>query len=201
MPSRTEPTARPVRLVQIEPLSSKNKSMLTASTRNQLAPQPLTDIKVPPIPSDWWVYRKKAKATALKVAGYFYTTHSYGATRRWLLSFLPDRIVYRWKPYQRGECNRCGLCCKLIFKCPFFYEDGHTTACMVYTSKHAVPACVNFPADPIDLREVQKEAAPSPCPFYYEGQPEHLTTWSAVKAEVRLEIARRVDKLKEAFNF
>lgn len=190
------------RFVQIEPLKKKDNAFLTASTENQIAPNPVTDIKLPPIPSDWWVYRKKASATFRKILGFLYTTHSYGATRRWMLAtILPDKILYRWKPYQRGGCNRCGLCCKIVFKCPFFYEDGKTTACMIYTTRHAVPPCVSFPVDPMDLREVQREVAPAPCPFYFEGQPEHPTTWGAVKAEVRLEFARRVNKLKEAFDF
>ncbi len=190
------------RFVQIEPLKKKDNAFLTASTENQIAPNPVTDIHLPPIPSDWWVYRKKASATFRKILGFLYTTHSYGATRRWMLAtILPDKILYRWKPYQRGGCNRCGLCCKIVFKCPFFYEDGKTTACMIYTTRHAVPPCVSFPVDPMDLREVQREVAPAPCPFYFEGQPEHPTTWGAVKAEVRLEFARRVNKLKEAFDF
>ncbi|MFN0124264.1 MAG: hypothetical protein ACKV2V_27505 [Blastocatellia bacterium] len=195
------PTPPAEKLVQIEPLR-KDQPTLTASTANQLAPRPVTDIALPPIPSDWWVYRKKTEALARKLAGYFYTTHSFGATRRWVLStFLPDRILYRWKPYQRGGCNRCGLCCKIIFRCPFYHEDGKTTACMIYTTRHAVPPCVSFPIDPIDLREVQREVAPAPCPFYFEGQPEYPTTWGAIRADVRLQIARRLEKVREVFDF
>lgn len=191
----------PMKLVQIEPLK-KADSRYSASTVNQLDPKPVTDMNLPPIPSDWWVYRKKAYAAFRKGLGFLYTTHSYGATRRWIMaSVLPDKILYRWKPYQRGECNRCGLCCKIVFKCPFFFEDGKTTACMVYTTKHAVPPCVSFPVDPQDLREVQHEVAPAPCPFYFEGQPEHPTTWGAIKAELRAEWRKRKNKFKEAFDF
>ena len=191
----------PPRLIQIEPLQ-KSDSTYSSSTINQLNPKPVTDINLPPIPSDWWVYRKKAYAGMRKFAGYFYTTHSYGATRRWLMAtFLPDNVLYRWKPYQKGECNRCGMCCKIVFKCPFFFEDGKTTACMIYTTKHAVPPCVSFPADPNDLREVQREVAPAPCPFYFEGEPEHPTTWGALKAEMRTEWRKRKNKFKQVFDF
>ena len=191
----------PPRLVQIEPLQ-KSDSTYSSSTINQLNPKPVTDINLPPIPSDWWVYRKKAYAGMRKFAGYFYTTHSYGATRRWLMAtFLPDNVLYRWKPYQKGECNRCGMCCKIVFKCPFFFEDGKTTACMIYTTKHAVPPCVSFPADPNDLREVQREVAPAPCPFYFEGEPEHPTTWGALKAEMPTEWRKRKNKFKQVFDF
>ncbi|HEV2665015.1 MAG TPA: hypothetical protein VG324_08895, partial [Blastocatellia bacterium] len=59
--------------------------------------------------------------------------------------------------------------------------------------------CVVYPIDPTDLAEVQREVSPAPCPFYFEGQPEHPTTWGAIKAEIRAEFGKRVDKLKEAF--
>ncbi|MBK8315107.1 MAG: hypothetical protein IPL01_14305 [Acidobacteria bacterium] len=171
-------------LVQIEPI---NKTY--------------TEPEMPQL-SDWEIHQKKAYIAFRKVVGFFYTKHSYGATRRYLLSILlPDKILYRWKPYQRGGCNRCGLCCKIVFKCPFYFESDTTTACMIYTSKrHAPPPCVVFPIDPFDLAEVQREVSPAPCPFYFEGQPEHPTTWGAVKAEIRSEFGKRVDKLKEAFN-
>ena len=92
----------PPKLVQIEPLK-KGNSHLSSSTANQLDPQPVTDINLPPIPSDSWVYGMKAYAGLRKSLGFLYTTHSYGATRRWLMAtFLPDKILYRWKPYQRG---------------------------------------------------------------------------------------------------
>jgi hypothetical protein len=188
----SQPIQPPQRLVQIEPLKKPAASSAESET---------PAIEIPKF-TDAWVYRTKTRITFRKIASFFYARHSYGAARRWVLSsFLPDRILYRWKPYQRGGCNRCGLCCKLTFRCSFFVENEHTTACMIYTTKHATPPCVVFPIDPIDLREVQREIAPAPCPFYFEGQPEHPTTWGAVKAELRHALGKRVDKLKEAFDF
>ncbi len=181
--------------VQIErkPLSSQSSAGSSDAV--------LAEIEIPPV-SDWFVYKNKTYITLKKISGFFYTTHSYGATRRWFLAtVLPDRILYRWKPYQRGGCNRCGLCCKIVFQCPFFLQNEETTACMIYTTKHAAPPCVVFPIDPIDLKEVQRSIAPDPCPFYYEGEPEHPTTWGAVQAEIRAALGRRVNKLKESFDF
>jgi len=178
----------PARLVQIEPLKKS-------------APSPSSELRLPSL-TDPEIYRKKTEVVFRRIAGFFYAKHSYSATRRWMMArILPDKVLYRWKPHQRGGCNRCGLCCKIVFRCPFFYEDGQTTACMIYTSKkHAPPPCVVFPVDPSDLAEVQREVAPAPCPFHFEGQPEHPTTWGALKAELRAELGRRVNKLKEAFN-
>lgn len=190
------PNQQPSRLVKIEPLKKTASSSSSSVTSDSLQ-----GIVIPPI-TDAQVYRIKTGIAIRKILGFLYTKHSYSATRRWVLAHtLPDRILYRWKPYQRGGCNRCGLCCKIVFRCPFFLENEHTTACMVYTTKHASPPCVTFPIDPIDLREVQRQVAPAPCPFYYEGEPEHPTTWGAVKAEIRLALGRRVKQLKEAFDF
>jgi hypothetical protein len=192
------PKQPPSQFVQIEPL---RKHSLSIAPSPVTADDPPAEIEIP-TPSDWWVYWQKTVTAARKILGFCYTKHSYSATRRWLLAtFLPDRILYRWKPYQRGGCNRCGLCCKLVFRCPFFLENEHTTACMIYSTKHAVPPCVIFPIDPIDLREVQREIAPAPCPFYFEGEPEHPTTWGAIKAEIRAACERRVRQFKEAFDF
>jgi hypothetical protein len=183
---------RPAALVQIEPFGK------TSSTSS--APDGVPEIEIPPV-TDWFVFKGKSYITAKKIAGFFYTRHSYGATRRWVLSkVLPDNVLYRWKPYQKGGCTRCGLCCKIVFQCPFFLQNEETTACMIYTTKHAAPPCVVFPIDPIDLKEVQRSISPDPCPFYFEGEPEHPTTWGALKAEARAALGRRVDKLKEAFD-
>ncbi|MBL8170297.1 MAG: hypothetical protein JNJ50_19215 [Acidobacteria bacterium] len=187
----------PVRLVQIQPLKRTSAEAAASATSDAAEMLQL------PTLTDWDIFWKKAYIGWRKVIGFTYTKHSYGATRRWLLAqVLPDKILYRWKPYQRGGCNRCGLCCKIVFRCPFFYENGETTACLIYKSeKHWPSACVAFPVDPYDLSEVQREVAPAPCPFHFEGQPEHPTIWGAVKAELRSELGKRVDKLKEAFNF
>jgi hypothetical protein len=189
----TQDNKSQIRLVQIEPVKRSGAESVDGSE---------VAIDLPAL-SDREIYRRKAYIGFRKIIGFFYTKHSYGAVRRWVLAkILPDRILYRWKPYQRGGCNRCGLCCKIVFRCPFFYEDENTTACLIYTSpKHAPPPCVVYPIDPTDLAEVQREVAPAPCPFYFEGQPEHPTTWGAIKAEIRAEFGKRVDKLKEAFNF
>jgi hypothetical protein len=54
---------------------------------------------------------------------------------------------------RRGDCNRCGACCKILFACPFLIEgkDG-TFTCGVYD--HRPASCRLFPMVPADLREV-----------------------------------------------
>jgi hypothetical protein len=181
-------TPGPVRLVQIERRANTAPANQSFNLPKQSAPE---------------IYRKKAYIAFRKIAGFLYTDHSYGAARRWLLpQILPDKVLYRWQPYRKGECNRCGLCCKIVYRCPFFVEHEQGTACSIYTDpKHFPSACVAFPIDPRDIQEVHKQIAPAPCPFHFEGAPEHPTTWGALKAYWREEWEKRLDKVKEAFDF
>jgi hypothetical protein len=61
---------------------------------------------------------------------------------------------------RRGECNRCGACCKILFKCPFLVADKGMFTCRVYD--HRPPSCRLFPMVPADLREVER------CAFSFE---------------------------------
>ena len=147
-----------------------------------------------------WMYWQMTRAVAKKFAHAPFSIHSWGALRRTLLAnILPDNIVYRYKAYQRGECNRCGLCCKIQFQCPFLIDEGpFNTRCGIYTTPHAPQACLKFPLDPMDLRLLQREIG-NACTFYYEGAPQTLSILEFVKLYtqgVRQQLAER--KLKEA---
>lgn len=61
---------------------------------------------------------------------------------------------------RQGECNRCGACCKILFRCPFLVEDQGVFTCSVYD--HRPPSCRLFPMVPADLREVAS------CTFTFE---------------------------------
>jgi hypothetical protein len=52
-----------------------------------------------------------------------------------------------------GECNRCGECCKILFRCPFLAtdEEGQHT-CRIYEKRFA--QCRLFPLHAADLREL-----------------------------------------------
>ena len=190
-PNQT-PAERPVHLVQIKPVRREETAASLDEFYRNIPPQ-----------TDFEVFRKKSYIFYRKLVGFLYTDHSYGAFRRWYMSkLLPDKVLYRWLPYRQGECNRCGLCCKIVFTCSFYVDDGKHTACSIYVDeKHAPSACVVFPIDPRDIQEVHKQIAPAPCPFHFVGEPEHATTWGALKAYWREELDRRVAKVKEEFDF
>ena len=154
----------------------------------------------PEVPSRRWMYWQMARAVTKKVVRGPFSLHTWGALRRHILSnVLPDNILYRYKAYQRGECNRCGLCCKIQFQCPFFVDEGpYNTHCAIYTTPHAPNACLKFPVDPTDLRLLQREVG-NACTFYYEGAPQKLSVLEFIKLYtegVRQQLAKR--KLKEA---
>jgi hypothetical protein len=55
---------------------------------------------------------------------------------------------------REGECNRCGACCKILFRCPFLKEDAAGQfECRIYDKRFA--QCRLFPLHPADLREVE----------------------------------------------
>ena len=64
--------------------------------------------------------------------------------------FRVDEIHKRIKETRTGECHRCGLCCELIYKCPFLGRDADKLPyCRIYGDLR--PAnCHNYPFDKID---------------------------------------------------
>ncbi|PYT05735.1 MAG: hypothetical protein DMF60_10955 [Acidobacteria bacterium] len=167
---------------------------------NIISDQPEVPNLPPEVPSRRWMYWQMTLAVTKKVVRAPFSIHTYGAMRRTVLSnLLPDNILYRYKAYQRGECNRCGLCCKIQFQCPFFVDEGpFNTRCSIYTTPYAPQACLKFPLDPRDLRLLQREVG-NACTFYYEGAPQTLSILEFVKLYtqgVRQQFAKR--KLKEA---
>lgn len=158
-----------------------------------------------PLPalSERQIFGRKLYVGLRKFAGFLYTRQAYGTFRRWLFStFLPERILTRWRPFRQGECNRCGMCCKIVLRCPFLHEADQQTACLIYTStRHVPPPCLSYPFDPADLADVQRAIAPAICPFTFTGEPEYPTTAGAVWAELRAGMARQAARLRQTLNF
>ncbi|MEA3278144.1 MAG: hypothetical protein U9Q81_23230 [Pseudomonadota bacterium] len=61
---------------------------------------------------------------------------------------------------RRGECNRCGECCKLPYPCPFLSYDEHgQSSCSVYLFRP--PSCRKYP------RTAAENLTPATCGFYF----------------------------------
>ena len=86
-----------------------------------------------------------------------------GVLRRfWLVHFRPG-YVREMAGRLRGECTRCGDCCRILHRCMFLKEGAH---CSIYSKRPA--QCRSFPIDERDLADVPT------CAFWFEpaGAPE-----------------------------
>ena len=69
---------------------------------------------------------------------------------------------------RRGDCNRCGACCELLFKCPFLKKNSDgSTLCGIYDNRPN--SCRLFPIEARDIREVRGS-----CSYYFIEKPVNL---------------------------
>jgi uncharacterized protein len=84
----------------------------------------------------------------------FRARQAIGKVRRfWLANINPsnnEQLLAR----RKGECNRCGACCKILLKCPFLIEKSETDfQCAIY-GQH-FNQCRIYPIVPKDLEEIE----------------------------------------------
>jgi hypothetical protein len=91
-----------------------------------------------------------------------------GKLRRFVSANFRRQEVVEQLALRRGECNRCGACCEILFKCPFLkkHEDGAST-CGIYEDRPN--QCRLFPIEKRDLEEVRGS-----CSFYFIEKPIRL---------------------------
>jgi uncharacterized protein len=67
---------------------------------------------------------------------------------------------------RKGECNRCGACCKILFRCPFLGTDAAGQyVCRIYDYRFA--QCRLFPLHARDLLELGEQ-----CSYTFDVEPE-----------------------------
>jgi uncharacterized protein len=78
-----------------------------------------------------------------------------GKLRRFVQSTVLRENVEGLIARRQGECNRCGACCKILFRCPFLATDadGQYT-CRIYELRFA--QCRMFPVHSRDLLDVDE---------------------------------------------
>ena len=98
----------------------------------------------------------------------FRARQAQGKLRRFMSANFRKEEVVAQLALRRGECNRCGACCEILFKCPFLkkHRDG-TTSCGIYEDRPS--QCRLFPIDQRDLAEVR-----GTCSFYFIERPVKL---------------------------
>jgi len=98
----------------------------------------------------------------------FRARQAQGKLRRFVsANFRKDEVIASLA-LRQGECNRCGACCEILFKCPFLkkHRDG-TTTCGIYEDRPN--QCRLFPIEKRDLEEVR-----GTCSFYFIEKPVNL---------------------------
>jgi hypothetical protein len=98
----------------------------------------------------------------------FRARQAHGKLRRFVSANFRKQDVIASLALRRGDCNRCGACCEILFKCPFLkkHRDG-TTTCAIYEDRPN--QCRLFPIDRRDLEEVR-----GTCSFYFIEKPMRL---------------------------
>jgi hypothetical protein len=88
-----------------------------------------------------------------------------GKLRRFVQSTVLREETDGLLAQRQGECNRCGACCKILFRCPFLGTDaaGQYT-CRIYEQRFA--QCRLFPLRSRDLLEVQE------CSYTFVSDPQ-----------------------------
>jgi Fe-S-cluster containining protein len=81
-----------------------------------------------------------------------------GKTRRFVQATFERQDLDALLAKRKGECNRCGACCKILFRCPFLGTDaeGHYT-CRIYEKRFS--QCRLFPLHAADLLELQEQCS------------------------------------------
>lgn len=98
----------------------------------------------------------------------FRARQAQGKFRRFVQIRFKKEEVVAALALRRGECNRCGACCEILFKCPFLKKhDDATTTCGIYEDRPN--QCRLFPIEKRDLEEVR-----GTCSFYFIEKPIRL---------------------------
>ena len=98
----------------------------------------------------------------------FRARQAQGKLRRFMnINFRKEEVVAALA-LRRGECNRCGACCEILFKCPFLkkHRDG-TTTCGIYEDRPS--QCRLYLIERRDLEEVR-----GTCSYYFIDKPLEL---------------------------
>jgi hypothetical protein len=101
-------------------------------------------------------------------AASFRARQAQGKLRRFVSANFRKQEVVASLALRQGECNRCGACCEILFKCPFLkkHRDG-TTTCGIYEDRPN--QCRLFPIEKRDIEEVR-----GTCSFYFIEKPVKL---------------------------
>jgi hypothetical protein len=94
------------------------------------------------------------------------TLQARGKVRRFVQASVLREDSTALLAKRQGECNRCGACCKILFRCPFLGTDAEGQyTCRIYDRRFA--QCRLFPLHAADLRELGEQ-----CSYSFSDEPE-----------------------------
>lgn len=89
----------------------------------------------------------------------------WGTPRRFFLNVFRPGYVKASLAKRKGQCKRCGACCRLVVRCVHFYYDKGLPACRIY--KFRPPNCSNYPINQKDITDRDAVMPDSPCGFFW----------------------------------
>lgn len=95
-----------------------------------------------------------------------------GKMRRQALLARDPGYVRAMAAQRTGSCNGCGVCCRLLFACPYYIAG---TGCTAYGGRSEV--CRAFPIDQRDLDDIK--AAGGACSFAFN---QTASSWASIGA-------------------
>ena len=95
--------------------------------------------------------------------------NAWGTYRRMHLYWFRGDYIKRQAARRQGDCNRCGLCCQLVFKCQHLRYENGLASCGRYHNRP--PNCSNFPINQADLDDVRRIAPHASCSFSFPADP------------------------------
>jgi len=95
-----------------------------------------------------------------------------GKIKRFILGHAAQAYVQQQERRRRGECRRCGACCRLLFACPFLQTLGDgNTRCRIHARRPR--NCRIFPLDEACLRERDAVLPDRRCGYIFVRDGEH----------------------------
>ncbi len=92
-----------------------------------------------------------------------------GKARRYAFTRFHKDYVADQARMRAGDCNQCGKCCEILFRCPFLTRlDEETSICSVYENRPR--QCGSFPIDERCLAEVDFN-----CTYSFAKLPQEKT--------------------------
>jgi hypothetical protein len=89
-----------------------------------------------------------------------------GKLRRMYLHTMHREYIRRNLARRRGECRRCGACCKLMYACPYLDQNGKEASCVRHHLRWW--NCRIFPVDERDLRDRDMVANGKSCGYHFD---------------------------------